>query len=309
MRSRENLPGDCALSPVYNVFRLNVFSQTSLATKMAVDRLNERQDGREYREERQAILEWLTTIDYAPQQSDFINRREAGTGRWLIDSEEYQTWVQTPKKTLFCPGIPGAGKTILTSIVIDHLSTKFLTNQNVGIAYLYCNFRGCPGGQKQTAENLLASLLKQLIQGQPSIPDEVETLYNRHKDKGTGLSFDEISRTLQSVAVICSQVFIVIDALDECQAANGCRTKFLTEIFNLQAKSEIHLFATSRFIPEITEKFRGSISLEIRASNDDIGRYLEANMEHNLAFKWSQELQNEIKVRISEAVDGMYVTR
>lgn len=32
---------------------------------------------------RQNILDWITPIDYALQQSDFICRRQAGTGQWL----------------------------------------------------------------------------------------------------------------------------------------------------------------------------------------------------------------------------------
>jgi hypothetical protein len=32
---------------------------------------------------RQTVLDWLTPIDYAAQQSDLISRRQAGTGQWL----------------------------------------------------------------------------------------------------------------------------------------------------------------------------------------------------------------------------------
>ena len=63
---------------------------------------------------------------------------------------------------LFCPGIPGAGKTILTSIVVDDLTTRFSNDPSVGIAYVYCNFRR---RDEQKAEELFASLLKQLMQG------------------------------------------------------------------------------------------------------------------------------------------------
>src|ERR1700733_3943383 len=63
--------------------------------------------------------------NYASQQNDFIARRQEGTGQWLLDSGEYQTWLQSAKKTLFCPGIPGAGKTILAAIAIDNLTARF----------------------------------------------------------------------------------------------------------------------------------------------------------------------------------------
>src|SRR5262249_50622350 len=75
--------------------------------------------------EHHTILDWITTIDYGPQQSDFISQRQTGTGQWLLDSAEFKTWVGSNEQTMFCPGIPGAGKTILTSIVIDELNMRF----------------------------------------------------------------------------------------------------------------------------------------------------------------------------------------
>jgi hypothetical protein len=270
---------------------------------VAVNRLNKRQDDREYREERQTILEWLTTVDYAPQQSDFINRREAGTGQWLIDSDEYQTWVQTPKKTLFCRGMPGAGKTILTAITINDLAMRFRREADIGIAYLYCNFRR---QDEQKADSLLANLLKQLSQERATLPDSVMALYEKHKIKRTRPLFDEISKTLQSVTTMFSRVFIIIDALDECQMTDGCRTRLLTEIFLAQAKSSANIFATSRFLPEVTERFEESISLEIRASEEDVRRYLSGCMYRLPAFVGrSLDLQEEIKTGIVLLVKGM----
>jgi hypothetical protein len=98
-------------------------------------------------------------LTYAPQQSDFISWRQEGTGQWLLNSDEFQAWINQRGQTLFCPGIPGAGKTILTSIVIDGLNTRFQSNTNVGIAYIYYNFRQ---QDEQKSEDLLAILLKQL---------------------------------------------------------------------------------------------------------------------------------------------------
>src|SRR5436305_14989008 len=93
--------------------------------KDSMDRLHERQDNQDRCQEHQVIVDWLTPIDYAPQQSDFISRRHEGTGQWLLNSNEFEEWVNRNKRTLFCSGMPGAGKTIITSIVIEHLWTKF----------------------------------------------------------------------------------------------------------------------------------------------------------------------------------------
>ena len=144
-----------------------------------MDQLSERQDGEDRRKEYDAVLDWITLINYGPQHNDFINRRHAGTGEWLLKSLEFKEWIETGK-TLFCPGMPGAGKTILASVVVDDLNTRFKNDKSIGIAYLYCNFRQ---QHEQRAEQLLASLLKQLIQRQHSIPESVQALYNHHEDR------------------------------------------------------------------------------------------------------------------------------
>ena len=226
-----------------------------------------------------------------------------GTGQWLLDSPEFQTWLRADKQTLFCPGIPGAGKTILTSIVVDELTTRFRNDETIGIAYIYCNFRR---KHEQKAEDLLASLLKQLAQSLTFLPENLNLLYNKHKKQRTWPSFDEISEAIRTIAAMYLRVFFIIDALDECQASDGCRSKFLTEIFNLNAECRTNLFATSRFVPEVTGKFDRSTYLEIRASKEDIEMYLEGNMSQLTAFDdWNYKLRDEIKANISDAVDGM----
>lgn len=193
--------------------------------------------------------------------------------------------------------------------MIDKLTTQFGDNKAVGIAYVYCNFRR---SYEQKAEDLIISLLKQLAQGQPSLPENVKLLYDKHNKPNkprTWPLFTEISGAIQSVAIMYSQVFLIIDALDECQTSDGCRSKFLTEIFNLNAKCGANIFATSRFILEVITKFDRSMSLEICASMGDIQMYLEGNMSQLTAFEdWDDQLRDEIKTSISNAVDGMCVS-
>jgi Cdc6-like AAA superfamily ATPase len=281
---------------------LILLSYIPSAIEDAVDRLNQRQDD----EERRVIIDWLTSIDYAPQQSDFIARRQEGTGLWLLDSDKFQEWLSNRKQTLFCPGIPGAGKTILTSIVVDYLYTRFENDASIGIAYLYCNFQR---KQEQRPLDLLASLLKQLVQGRPLVPENMKCLYERHKEKRTRPSIDEILEVLYSIVADYSRAFILIDALDELQASDGDWRKILAELFNLQAKSGASLFVTSRYIPEITKEFEGrSTSLEIRASDKDVQRYLDGQIPQLLRSNiWKYlDLQDIVKREIVKAADGMY---
>ena len=276
---------------------LNLDSQTIFEARRGVAQLIRQQGD----EERLHVLGWLAATDYSLQQSDFLNRRQPGTGQWLLSSEKHQSWLKTAKETLFYPGIPGAGKTILTAIVIDDLQSR--GDPEVGIAYLYCNFRQ---RAEQKVDSLLANLLKQLSRTRSSLPESVKALYDQYNDSGMRPSCDEISRALQAVSSTYTRVFIIIDALDECQAFDGCRTRFLAEIFKVQAKSAANILVTSRPIPEITEMFRESMALEVRASEEDVRRYIDGHMFRLPGFVHrNPELQEQIKERIVLVAQGM----
>jgi ankyrin repeat protein len=275
-------------------------------TMRRIDGLYNRHDNQQATEENEGILEWLTTADYTSQQQDYLSRRHAGTGEWFLNSAVYQSWLKADKKTLFCPGIPGAGKTILTAIMVDDAFEQYGDDPTVGLAYLYCNFRR---QEQQTLSDLLASLLKQLAKGRRPVSRIVKDLFDRHEKKETRPSLEDISKALQLVVASYSKAFIIIDAVDECQEVDGCRAKLLSEIFTLQEKSNLHFLATSRFIPEITERFRESASIEIHANSEDVRKYLDGQMYQLPTFvSGNSELQEEIKNGIVHSVHGMYVT-
>lgn len=265
-----------------------------------------RHDEHNRHEENQAIVDWLSPIDYAPQQNDFISRRETGTGQWLLDSHEFNLWLSKSNLTLFCPGIPGAGKTIITSAVIDHLQNKYLNDTTTGIAYLYCNFKR---QNEQKPTDLFLNLLKQLILGQPFMPEAVKDIYHRHKDKRTRPLFEEVSKVLQSVISEFGRSFIIIDALDEYRSEDGGRNSFISEVLAVQNKTNANIFATSRFNSDIEKDLKGSVSLEIRARPDDVLKYLEGHILQLPSFvSRNMLLQDEIMTTIVQAVDGIYVS-
>ncbi|KAI4599545.1 hypothetical protein KJ359_001992 [Pestalotiopsis sp. 9143b] len=71
-----------------------------LQLEIGVDTIIRVQESQEERENNRTILDWLSPLDFTSQQNDFIRRRQADTGLWLLQSEEYQHWVTTAKETL-----------------------------------------------------------------------------------------------------------------------------------------------------------------------------------------------------------------
>ena len=89
-----------------------LISEASRATKKKVDSISEDVQNlrlNQNQQEREAVLEWLSPLNFAPQQSDLSSRRQEGTGLWLLGSQEFQEWKGKDGMTLVCQGMPGAG--------------------------------------------------------------------------------------------------------------------------------------------------------------------------------------------------------
>lgn len=190
----------------------------------------------------------------------------------------------------------------MASVVIEHLLTTFPGESQIGVAFLYCDYNMC---DQQSAVDLLSALLLQLTQQQRSIPDPVRTLYERFQVLNRRPPFSEIVKTLLSVIRCFKRVFFVVDALDECK--DDARKSLLSTIRGLQKQSMVKLIATSRPIAVIALEFEKDISIEIRATREDVERYLHDHMSDlpNFITRNPSLLQN-VKDEIMEAVSGMY---
>ncbi|KAI6780643.1 uncharacterized protein J7T54_001147 [Emericellopsis cladophorae] len=270
--------------------------------------LQTRHNDHDAAKKRKAVLEWLAPVDYAIRHSAFVKRQQERTGTWVLQSDEFKRWTEDRlESTLFCPGIPGAGKTIMTSIVVQNIVTRHRDDTETAIAYIYLDYLR---QNEQGIEDLLSNILKQLSEYRSSTPSELDELHKKHTvtHRGTRPSLQEISSVLQSVIVSNLRTFIVIDALDECDNSDGSRSRLLHELKNLRQKSGVKLFATSRHIPEIAAEFQGCTTLEIRASDHDILAYLEGRaLELPKCASRSPSLKEEIKLGILRAADGMFL--
>ncbi|PTB58597.1 hypothetical protein M431DRAFT_63203, partial [Trichoderma harzianum CBS 226.95] len=253
------------------------------------------------------IVDWLTTANYGQQHDKHSETHKKGTSLWILETDEFQNWLNNSKQRLLCQGMPGAGKTIITSVVVDHLTKEIKKDSEIGMAYIYCTFK--QPKSEQTTRSLLASVLRQLAGDRQTFPTTTRSLYEQHKAKQTHASQEELIAELKAVIELYSSVFIIIDALDECDL--NTMHGFISELFMLQKHCNMNIFATSRFIPEITEWFTNAKSsfLEIRALASDIAMYLDIEMKQSSTslIKSNIDLQKDIKREICEAADGMFL--
>ncbi|KAK2804620.1 hypothetical protein FQN51_001821 [Onygenales sp. PD_10] len=282
-----------------------VFSMLSIQD--GVEQIHQSQADNRDRKSLEETLQWLTDLEYSDKENDFYSRRQEGTGQWLLDAPEFCAWVSKSNQTLFCPGIPGAGKTILTSIVIRHLEDTFGHDTDIGIAYIYLNYNR---QNEQLPISLLASLLRQLVHARGVLPTVIKELFERHRPTKTRPLLGEIMEVFPLVAKEYSRLFIVVDAIDEYDDSSGNRGLFLSSIFQLQKEVNANLFVTSRHIPDIQMEFdsHGSSNLEISAADQDVERYLVGHMFQLPSFvKASDSLQQDIVTQIMDTVDGMFL--
>lgn len=190
---------------------------------------------------------------------------------------------------------------------MDYLDRTF-PHQDVAVICIYCNYKE---KEDQTTVKLIASVLQQLLQTKAVLSDRVETLYQQHINRRTRPTLHELSTLLRSVAGCFSRIFVVVDALDEVSETET-RESILAEIHELQS---IHpttsLMVTSRHDTTIDREFEGTERCEIRASDEDVKRYLTTQISRGgrLArhIKDDPNLRDVILNTLTKNAHGMYV--
>ncbi|KAL9023013.1 MAG: hypothetical protein Q9196_007429 [Gyalolechia fulgens] len=249
------------------------------------------------------ILEWFSPLNFFRTQQDTIARREEGTGQWLLDSSEFQRWLSGADPTLCCPGIPGAGKSVLASVVVDSLRKPPVKHDSIGVAAIYCNFKE---RDQQSPENLVAGCCVQLIQpSRNPLPEVFNDVYRKHNSGTTRPMWEDIVRIFEDTIKNLDTVYLVVDALDECSA--NARKILLDYFKSLPANTR--LLVTTRHIDEITCHFIESPKVEIRANPVDLRKYITTRTagNHRLDGYVSNDpsLQTHICDKVTTKADGM----
>jgi hypothetical protein len=230
---------------------------------------------------------------------------QGGTGQWFLNTTDFWTWLYRDGAILFCPGMPGAGKTHIASLVIHYLQSSNPFDWRPRLAYMYCEYT-----HQLTRETLLGSLLKQLSRTLHPLPTKLTNLYKDHKFNRTQPSVDELRTVLHDIVSSSKRCFIVVDGIDECPDDEGMRAFLLETLTELRQLPSTSILVMSRDIPHIRDHFSAQNCLEIkvRASDHDIDTYLNHRIPRVLPLLADNlDLQRNIKSVIMTAARGMYV--
>ncbi|KAJ5311653.1 hypothetical protein N7476_007513 [Penicillium atrosanguineum] len=200
-----------------------------------------------------AIIGWVSPLNFVARQSQFFKDHHEGSCKWFLGCEDFRQWKESENAVLFCPGIPGAGKTFLSSIVINELDKLRLSDKggvkDSAILMLYCKW---DDSQSQSIDCLLASLVKQVAQRYGLVSEETTNMFLKHSKSETSPGREEYLTILNAELNRFPKTFVVVDGLDELREERS-RLLLVETLTSMNIK--INLMVTSRPVDNITRHF------------------------------------------------------
>ncbi|KAL8648633.1 MAG: hypothetical protein Q9210_004877 [Variospora velana] len=197
----------------------------------------------------------------------------------------------------------GAGKTVMTSIVVNHV-TQVTQGKRVAIAYIYCDYKDV---KTQSEVELLCSVIRQLAEQTSPLPPKLKAFHNQNTRARRHPTDNERISLLRSICLLFQTTYLFIDALDICPEMN--REKFLDLI--KQMEPFVRIFITSRSHLDLQAKFANMRRIDILAKQSDIEEYLEAAISTSNRLSkiiaTYPELKHEIKSTVSTKAAGMFL--
>ncbi|KAJ7589343.1 hypothetical protein C8J56DRAFT_32657 [Mycena floridula] len=291
-----------------SVFSHNTIHFGDPAVRRKMDNLTKHMIDAETIKKRKEFLEWISKLDFQATQNETFAKHTAGTGDWFLKQQKFVDWKDGKTKFLWCPGIPGAGKTILSSIIVEHLHSAF-SQPKIAVISIYCDYRQ---QEEQTPTQLLRSILKQLVQQHPVLSDHALTLHTS-LSQGAHPSIAELFAALQAEVSLYSQVYVVVDALDESSENNKARELFFPSYPQglRSLPDHVHLLVTSRDILSISQEFDNIPKIPIEAHKEDLETYIRGRITTDKKLKKlvkeDVNLTTEIIEQVSLKAAGMFL--
>ena len=184
-----------------------------------------------------------------------------------------------------------------SSLVIDSLCDEEGEEESA-VACLYCDFLA---QQEQTITNMMGAILKQLV-GRGDIPKDVREAFEKGKKEigGRGLLLSDLMRMLRIAISSLSQVFICIDALDECLPRYLPELlKSLSDIVRECPKTRIFLTGRSHIREAIQKYFAEAVVIPINPNTGDVRNYLEMRLDRD---DEPEAMDNDLRADIEKVI-------
>ena len=249
----------------------------------------------------------VSTLDFHSKQKHAYSKRHASTGQWLLETEQFGTWFEgRGSSVLWCPGNPGTGKTVLTSIAVNYVA-EFTRGQDSAIIYVYCDYKD---SLTHSVTALLSSLLRQLIEQTPRAESiaELSMILNENA-KHRNPTEAELFTWVCTVSKDFNEVYIFVDALDECPELS--RDALLLRLQQFSHLGQTRLFLTSRPNIDIKSRLQSVSRIAIAANALDIEAYLLSEIQKSsrlaLFVRKDPGLKQEIVDRVIGKAHGMFL--
>ena len=253
------------------------------------------------------LLRWLSASDPSKNLDTASKKRYAGTGSWLLENPFFMEWKVGSRKCLWLHGIPGCGKTVLCSTIIQ----EFCRSTD-GSSLLLSFFFDFNDSSKQTLDNLLRSLAAQMFMLSPPSREALEALFSECSEGVTQPTVDRLSQVVLTMLKMLNKPFIIVDALDECTTRKEL-ISWLAAVYT-DEHDQMSLLITSRkergIQIEISRWLRQDnyISLQQSSVDSDIGRYIRGTLHENNEFgRWhfQPHVLEEIEHELTRKAEGM----
>ncbi|KAM7216896.1 hypothetical protein V8F06_007765 [Rhypophila decipiens] len=234
-------------------------------------------------------------------QASLQRRRvEKHTGLWFLDGEAFYDWQAQPRSFLWLHGKTGCGKTMLCSSAIDRLQNSGSSNQ----ALIY-HFFTVTHQRSRTSDTLVRTLVHQLAGHNDETRARARELYNQAGEDDEPADCDQLLSVFEDLSKLVTQVYVVIDSLDEC--VDQDETCALLEELRRNVRG-IRILASSnttqtRETEAALNKLKTSkIYVTTNAVNGDI----EAHIRKMDLAEWEETQKDSIVRHITAGSDGSF---
>ena len=210
--------------------------------------------------------------------------------------QQFVAWRADPNPCgLWVSGAPGVGKTILSSLVIDELFNQEI-ERGAGVAYYYFDYAR---KEAHTADHFLRSILRQLCALRTPLPKAALEFHRAYSIRPVFAGI--LAATLSQVIQNFSNVYVVIDALDEFD--QGPDRQELLDYLTTLAQNSLKVLVTSRpHSNEIRTRLAKFKTLQVEANTDDIRVFLSETIDKDLD---AQEIMEDDKGLREEIIDTL----